>query len=77
MGGRKITNIKYLHRDTQTNDLIEFEAEEESDGTRALFSFAGPWLDVIENERVLVVDELNNLCFVARILASHNSVIRV
>ena len=59
MSGKEITSIKYLHRDTQSNELIEFEEEEESDGTRALFSFAGPWLDVIENERVLVVDELD------------------
>lgn len=57
--GKEITSIKFLHRDTETKELIEFEEEEESDGTRALFSFAGPWLDVIENERVLVVDELD------------------
>ena len=59
MSGKEITSIKFLHRDTETKELIEFEEEEESDGTRALFSFAGPWLDVIENERVLVVDELD------------------
>ena len=59
MSGKEITSIKYLHRDTQSNELIEFEEAEESEGTRALFSFAGPWLDVIENERVLVVDELD------------------
>ena len=57
--GKEIASITYLHRDTQSNELIEFEEAEESDGTRALFSFAGPWLDVIENERVLVVDELD------------------
>jgi uncharacterized protein len=59
MSGKEITSVKYLHRDSQTKELIEFEEEEESDGTRALFAFAGPWLDVIENERVLVVDELD------------------
>ena len=59
MSGKEISSIKYLHRDTQSNELIEFEEAEESEGTRALFSFAGPWLDVIENERVLVVDELD------------------
>ena len=59
MSGKEITSIKYLHRDTQSNELIEFEEAEESEGTRALFSFAGPWLDVIENERVLVVDDLD------------------
>lgn len=59
MNGKEITTVKFLHRDAQTNESIEFEQEEESDGTRALFAFAGPWLDVIENERVLVVDELD------------------
>jgi uncharacterized protein len=59
MSGEVITSIKYLHRDTETNEIIEFEEAEESQGTRALFAFAGPWLDVIENERVLVVDELD------------------
>lgn len=59
MSGKEITTVKFLHRDTQTDEPIEFEPEEESDGTRALFAFAGPWLDVIENELVLVVDELD------------------
>lgn len=51
--------MKYVHKDVQTQEAIEFDEDEESDGTRALFAFSGPWLDVTENERVLVVDELD------------------
>lgn len=49
----------FYHKDSATQELIEFTEEEESDGTLALFAFAGPWLDVIEHDRVLVVDELD------------------
>jgi uncharacterized protein len=57
--GKELVTVKYVHSDSQTNEPIEFDADEESDGTRALFAFAGPWLDVTENELVLVVDELD------------------
>lgn len=59
MTGKEIVQVKFMHEDVETHEAIEFDQEEESDGTRALFAFAGPWLDVIENERVLVVDELD------------------
>lgn len=58
--GKKNVTPRFFHQDTVTQELIEFDEQEESDGTLALFAFAGPWLDVIENERrVLVVDELD------------------
>jgi hypothetical protein len=59
MSGKALTTLKFVHNDAHTEEPIEFDEEEESDGTRALFAFAGPWLDVTENERVLVVDELD------------------
>lgn len=59
LNGKNVTSIKFIHQDVVTLEPIEFAEEEESDGTRALFAFAGPWLDVTENERVLVVDELD------------------
>ena len=59
MSGKELTTMKYVHKDVQTQEAIEFDEDEESDGTRALFAFAGPWLDVTDNERVLVVDELD------------------
>lgn len=59
MAGKKFLETRFLHKEVNTAETVEFDESEESDGTRALFAFAGPWLDVIENERVLVVDELD------------------
>lgn len=59
MSGKALTTLKFVHSDAQTGEPVEFDEDEESDGTMALFAFAGPWLDVTENERVLVVDELD------------------
>jgi uncharacterized protein len=59
MLGKKITEVQFIHSDLETGAPIVFEEHEESDGTRALFAFAGPWLDVTENELVLVADELD------------------
>ncbi len=59
MSGKKISEAKFLHKDIDSDELIEFEETDESDGTQQLFSFAGPWLDVLENDRVLVVDEID------------------
>jgi len=59
MTGKELIQIKFLHEDVETGDLIEFDQDEESAGTRALFSFSSMWLDVLEQERVLIVDELD------------------
>ena len=59
MKGHQFMSVKFVHADTETGEAVDFTEDEESDGTRALFAFAGPWLDVTENERVLVVDELD------------------
>jgi uncharacterized protein len=59
MAGKELTTVKFVHANVDGSGSVEFEENEESDGTRALFAFAGPWLNVIENERVLVVDELD------------------
>ena len=45
---------------TDEDEVVFLPLSEESDGTRVLFSLAGPWLDVLDNGLVLVVDELNN-----------------
>ena len=58
--GKELTSLKFQRRDGKTGEIVEFEEEEESDGTRALFAFAGPWLDVMKHSRVLVVDELDS-----------------
>lgn len=51
---------KFYHQRQEGGEKVEFDLSEESSGTRQLFILAGPILDVLENGRVLVVDELNN-----------------
>jgi len=38
---------------------VNFDFEEESDGTMRLFSLIGPWINALKNGNVLVVDELD------------------
>ena len=52
-------NIKTIHSNKIGNQ-IEFDLErDESDGTKKLFKFTGPFIDVLKKGRVLVVDDLN------------------
>jgi len=57
--GKEYTEIKFIHKSNEPGDFVAFDQNDESDGTLNLFAFAGPWLDVIENNLVLVVDELD------------------
>jgi AAA15 family ATPase/GTPase len=59
MKGRTIRDVTFLHKATDTGEVVEFDVELESDGTRSLYAFAGPWLDVLDKNRVLHVDELD------------------
>lgn len=59
MAGTNFTTVKFTHPNADGQGSTELEEDEESEGTRALFAFAGPWLDVIESDLVLVVDELD------------------
>ncbi len=51
--------IRTTHHDTDDKH-IEFDFDEESRGTQNFFSLSGPWIDVLENGYVLLVDELHN-----------------
>ena len=42
-----------------TGAVFYLDLDQQSDGTQRLFSFAGPWLDIVEKRRVVVVDELD------------------
>ena len=53
------TKLKTVHQDS-TGKPVVFDFKEESDGTQKLFSFAGPWLDTLENGYVLFIDELHD-----------------
>ena len=59
MKGKTFPEINMIHQDS-TGNLVPFDYDEESDGTRKLFSFAGPWLDTLKNGYVLFVDELHD-----------------
>jgi AAA15 family ATPase/GTPase len=52
-------DVAFLHRDLESGELVSLDEQVESDGTRGLYAFAGPWLDVIDNDRVLIVDEID------------------
>lgn len=57
MQGKELPDIQFLHK-TDTGESVPFRFSDESDGTKRLFAFAGPWLDVLANGRILFVDEL-------------------
>ncbi len=59
VGGKKIVDIKTIHKDSEGNK-ITFDFEDESDGTQKLFAFAGPWIDSLTNGYVLFIDELHD-----------------
>lgn len=39
---------------------VRFDLAEESDGTRKVFAFAGPWLEALKHGHVLFIDELHD-----------------
>lgn len=48
------------HRPEGCAETHFLDIDEESDGTQRLFALAGPWLDVLDNDLVVVVDELDS-----------------
>jgi AAA15 family ATPase/GTPase len=55
---KKMANVRIRHLG-ESGDSVEFGLGDESDGTQKLFWIAGPWMDVLEKGRVLVIDELD------------------
>ena len=56
---KKLVDIKTVHK-SEEGDKVTFDFEDESDGTRKLFAFAGPWIDTLTNGYVLFIDELHD-----------------
>jgi len=56
--GKKLTRVFFMHPSSDNGEDLPLEFNEESAGTRKLFALAGPWLDVLDNGFVLIVDEL-------------------
>lgn len=59
MKGKEVIDIKTVHK-TNSGKLISLDFSEESDGTQKFFSFAGPWIDILEKGYILIVDELHD-----------------
>ncbi|RPI75995.1 MAG: ATP-binding protein [Desulfobacteraceae bacterium] len=51
------TAVRFVHNINQM--IAPLGLNEESQGTQKLFSFAGPWFDVLAQGKVLVIDELD------------------
>ena len=58
MGDVEAYDIKTVHKDSD-GEAVEFELDDESHGTKTLFSYAGPWIDTLDSGNTLFVDELN------------------
>jgi len=52
-------NVKTFHTGEEGN-VYQLNMNDESNGTQKYLAYAGPWLNVLKNGYVLVVDELNN-----------------
>ena len=51
--------VRMRHRDPRHGASCFLDFAEESDGIQRLFSLSGPWLDMMENDGVVVIDELD------------------
>lgn len=54
----KLIEISMVHKDEKGNS-VPLAFSDESDGTQRLFSYAGPWIDSLNNGSVFFVDELH------------------
>ncbi len=56
---KQLIDIKTVHKDIDGKPVI-FDFKDESDGTRKLFAFSGPWIDSLAHGYVLFIDELHD-----------------
>ena len=60
MEGKKHIRINFGHQVSGSDKMVWLPLEEESDGTRKFFAYAGPLLDGLRQGRVFLIDELDN-----------------
>ncbi len=60
MEGKKHIRIHFGHQVSGSEKMGWLPLEEESDGTRKFFAYAGPLLDGLRQGRVFLIDELDN-----------------
>jgi uncharacterized protein len=58
--GGGMAEVIFIHQDSKTKERINFDLDEESEGTQRLFALAGPFLDIIDTNRILVIDEIDS-----------------
>lgn len=58
--GKKYKEVFFRHRVGDSDKYVSLPLGEESDGTQKLFAYSAPWLDLLKNGLILVVDELDN-----------------
>lgn len=54
-----VVDVWFEHSPPQSDGRHVINIDDESDGTRRLFAFAGPWLDILDSDLVVVIDELD------------------
>ena len=59
-GKLEVIDLKFMHKNSETGELVPINVKDESQGTKNLFAFAGPWLDVLGNDKILFVDEIDS-----------------
>lgn len=59
MDGKKTMRVGFFHPVDDGESHVLLPIEEESDGTRKLFAYAGPWLDILTQGKILFADELD------------------
>ena len=55
----KVIQVVTVHKSSNSEEPVFFNIDDESEGTQRLFEMAGPWLDVLQEGEVLIVDELD------------------
>ncbi len=53
---KEFFNVKFVHKTTK-GEVVEFNIDEESEGTRKTLSMLGPIFDILENGKVAFIDE--------------------
>lgn len=59
LSGHMLTYVKTIHK-TKSGKDVALDIEDESDGTRKIFSLTGPIIKTLEHGYVLVIDELHD-----------------
>jgi len=54
-----IVGIKAMHKMMDSEKVVPLDMDDESEGTQRLFELAGPWLNVLKDGELLMIDELD------------------